>query len=261
MVKLAFQSYLSALHPRNIKEAKKSGIYFWLLYWCILYPLLILGMDEDRDGGVFYLKFLVKILPWLLILWSNSASKYMMPKVMYLIPMTYENRKAYVNAVLFIKIGVPVVLGLIIDVIWSCISGFDMVRILFSTFAYISIGIATYFCVQGRGKNDTQISIGKKMPDGTVKAAWLNNWMIGFALGILALVVLVSVKDIYWDFIIGFIWTFLTVLLIIFDILVVTTQYKTTIEGVSDYEANFRILAEVPANQNVSFDLFEKKKR
>lgn len=261
MIKLAFQSYLNAIHPRNIKEAKKSGSFFWFLYWCLIYPVLMLNINEEAlEQGVYY-AFLVKLLPWALMVWSNNISKFMMPKVMYLCPMTYEERKAYINAVLLIKIGVPVGFGLLIDMVWSGIFGLDVLRIFCSTFAYISIGIATYFCVQGRGKNDTRISIGKRMPDGTVKSAWLNNWMIGFGVGLLLVIAIVSVREDVMGFVVGFIWTFLMVLLLILDILTVKTQYHTTIEGVSDYEANFQIQAEVPTNKNVTFDLFAKKKR
>ena len=261
MIKLAFQSYLNAIHPRNIKEAKKSGSFFWFLYWCLIYPVLMLNVNKNTlEQGVYY-ACLVKLLPWALMAWSNTTSKYMMPKVMYLCPMTYEDRKAYVNAVLLIKIGVPVGFGLLIDAVWSGIFGLDVLRIFCSAFAYLSIGIATYFCVQGRGKNDTHISIGKRMPDGTVKSAWLNNWMIGFALGILLIVSITSARDNCMNFIVGFLWTFLSILLLILDILTVKTQYRTTIEGVSDYEENFQIRAEVPTNKSVTFDLFAKKKR
>ena len=63
------------------------------------------GIGEDYL--FFLLDTLIKCFPLLLMGWSNLLGRISMPKAMFFVPMQKEERKAYINYILLIKIGIP----------------------------------------------------------------------------------------------------------------------------------------------------------
>ena len=252
MFKQAWRSYLAALHPRNIKKVKGSGNLFWIIYWLFIGPLIVsTGSDEKR---IQFLYAFLKILPFLIMSWSNISSRFLMTKEMYLCPMKREEREKYVNYVLYFKIGIPVFIGLMVECIWSIINGFNLLRSIVIIFLYVSIGIAMYICLDTLEQTNRRITWGRIGKDGKVKWAWMN--MVSFVYG---LVIMFCFEDTDFtaqmDIASGVFIGVGLVLIAIFDILIIRFQYKQTIDQAQDYEYAFKVEGKVTNN---TYNLFAK---
>lgn len=244
MLKQAWRSYLASLHPRNYKKIKYLGIEFFWLYYFIINP--IVGDHELVEDWAFKVLFWITILtPYYLMWWSNLGHKLSMPKMMYLLPMKTEGRREYLNTLLVIKIGFPTLVHFILQLIQGAIYGTDWLEILLSTLAVASFGIGMYVCSELRSKFDRYIRYGVRGKDGTGKDAWLNWFCMIYAV-IYRLVAMMIESDGEPIGVLGWIWIigFLSILLI-FDIAIIKTRYRATIEDVCNYEEAFNVLGKV----------------
>ena len=251
MMKQAVRSYLTSLHPRNIKKVKNTNAGL-LTYWVITYPIMMLTMYNH--GIKMSLYMISKMLPFLIMSWSNISSRYLMTKQMFLCPMKMEERKKYVNDVLYLKIGFPVFVGLCLELIWSFVIGFNWLRIATMIFIYISVGIAIYTCIDGTGWADIQVSMGTRGKDGKFKWAWMN--VVSFVYGLLIMFGMES-TDFTGEMDMGsriFVGVGL-LLLAILNVCIIRNQYKDVVLLASNYEESFHILGKV---KEVKYDLFAK---
>lgn len=256
MLKQAFRSYLSALHPRNIKKLKESQNWFSIIYFLFIYPFIISSINDSPGAAKIIWFTIIKMLPFLLMIWSNISSKFLISKAMFLCPMKQEERKEYINCVLLIKIGVPVLVGIGIELIWSIFYGLHLWQIIAIAFIHFSLGIATYICFEAPGKYDQNVTMAKKDKTGKTKWAWMN--IVSMILGMLLLVGL-EITDMTASMTLfnGIAVGIALAILLIFDILIIITQYQSTIEEACNYEQTFRVLGKVPTNENVEFDIFK----
>lgn len=255
MLKQALQSYLSSLHPRNIKKLQKSNGGFWLIYWAFIYPLIISGSNPNFAEFMWFT--MIKMTPFFLMGWSNLSSKFLMPKAMFLCPMKEEDRREYINAVLLMKIGFPVILGIGIEVIWSMFFGFKPLQIVAIAFIHFSVGIAIHICFDGKGKNDQNISFARIDKNGKTRWAWMNIVLLVWGIFLLAgfeLIDMTASMTLGSAILIGV----SLVAFVIFDIAIILTQYGGTIEQAGNYELTFRVLSKVPTDEKVEFDIFKK---
>ena len=90
MLKQAWYTYLMAIHPRNIKQAK-GHFDFWFYEMVAFSSLFADGIGTERVQ--FFYLFCTFFIPLQLMRWSNVLSKFHMPKGIFLSPMGMENRK------------------------------------------------------------------------------------------------------------------------------------------------------------------------
>ncbi len=254
MLKQAFRSYLSAIHPRNIKKIKEDGNWFWYIYFLFIYPMLMSSINGN-DFALYICFTIVKMLPILLMGWSNVSSKFLMSKAMFLCPMKQEDRRRYINCVLLMKIGIPVCLGIAIELIWSIFYGFKPWQMITIAFIHFSIGIATYLCFEGKGRNDQNINFARRDKAGNTRWAWVN--IVALIWAVLVLVCMeiadmTSGMNLENAGIIGI----SVVMLLVCDIWIIKTQYHSTIEQAGDYELTFRVLGKVKGKTNTALDIF-----
>lgn len=256
MLKQAFHSYLSSLHPRNIKKEKNRATPFLIVYFLFFYPSL---MSASNPNFAKYMWFtMIKMLPLFIMWWSNISSKFLMPKAMFLCPMKQEDRKEYINDVLLLKIGFPILVGLGIELVWSIFYGFSLWQILAILLIHFSLGISTYICFEAMGKGDRRISYARKDKKGQIRWAWMNLADLLLALLLLMGFELSDMKP-EMDLGDGMLVVCWLGVLLILDVLIVVRQYSQTIENACDYELNFRVLGMVPTNTDLEFDLFKKR--
>lgn len=255
MLKRAFQSYMSSLHPRNFKKMQKNNAGFWLIYWAFIYPLIMSGSNPDFAQFMWFT--LIKMLPFFLMGYSSLSSRFLMPKAMFLCPMKEEDRREYINAVLLMKIGVPVLVGIGIELLFSLYYGFKPLQIVAIAFTHFSVGVAMHICFEGKGKNDRVISQARIDKNGKTRWAWMNVVLMVWGIFLLAgfeAIDMTSQMSLWSGIAIGI----SLVAFVIFDIVIIVTQYRGTIEQAGNYELTFRVLSKVPTNDNVEFDLFKK---
>lgn len=233
MFQQAFRSYIASLHPGKTKQEKERKLRSYI-------SILVIWMIFDILSGDRMWEMIYRIIPMFLVKWGNLDGNSYMGKAMYLCPMKYENRKMYINAFLFFKIGVPVFLVFLLEMIWSVMFGFDLERMILLIVIYVSLGIANEIHLDCYDKIDNRILQGRKATNGTIKWAWQN-----FTTSFVALILLFNCGFSELEGIKGEFYLMQEhigiVILIILDIVILYTQYSDMIEEAIDYELAFRI--------------------
>ena len=238
MKKLAWRSFWASLHPRHLRKAYDNGAWIQILYWFVIYPIIMNAVSDNLEFYNLTLLMFMRMIPFLVMGWSNLNSKYLMPKAMYLSPMKEQERMEYINYVLLIKIGVAILLGMCIEIIWGIFTGFHLEKVLIAGLLNLSIGVATYLSSKKQGMNTFVLVVAvltmafiaflEMGTDGGLTI--FSNYFIAIAL----------------------------VVLVVCDILIVRKKYYTTIVLTGNYELAFKIEGKVEPQQ-VKFDLFAKK--
>ena len=259
MWKQAWRSYISSLHPRNLRKAYDNGGFFWLIYWLVIYPTLItLGNNETVEVYKAIYLVALRFLPFFLMEWSDIGSKYLMTKMMFLSPMKEEERKEYMKCVLCIKIGVSLFCCVLIDATCSIFYGFSALRMVILGIMIFSIGVAKYISLEAFGKMDKKIYGIVKEKSDNIKGRWVNTVVCIFACVVITFTSILDIGaetslSMFCKWFIGI----TTIVLMMLDIKIIFSQYKATIALASDYELTFHILGKV--EKKVKFDMFEKK--
>lgn len=252
MLKQAFRSYLASLHPRNIKKVKGSSNAYWIIYWIFIWPMMMRTWNDETGNSTLYL--ITKMIPFLIMSWSNISSKFLMTKEMYLCPMKSEERERYINYILYFKIGFPVFVGLLIEIVWSFFIGFHVFRTLAMVFIYFSVGIAIYICLDTVDQTNRRVTWGRIGRDGKVKWAWMN--LISFVYG---LMIMFSFENtdltVQMDILSGVFIGVGLILMAILNVLIIRMQYRETMEQAQNYEYEFKVIKK---EENVKYDLFAK---
>lgn len=237
MLKQAWRSYLASLHPSYLRKAYDKGGLFVLIYWFVIYPLIMNATTDNLDYYEVMAYMLVRMSPFLIMNWSSIGSKYLMPKVMYLSPMKEQEREEYIKNVLLIKIGVSVILGLCIEVIWGLCTGFHIAKVIVIVFVDLSIGVAHLISDKNKGTNTF----------AEVMAVLIIVFIVFLEVG---------TEGSLTTFCNWFI-AITVVLLLILDIVIIRTRYHATIALAGEYELAFKIEGKVEPKQ-VKFELFTK---
>lgn len=260
MLKQAWRSYIASLHPRYLRKAYDNGDLFWVFYWFVIYPV-IMGLVNDDSAEMYDLMALMfmRMIPFMIMGWSNINSKFLMPKRMYLSPMKEQEREEYINNVLLIKIGMTVLLGVCIEVVWGIFTEFYLGKIVVMVAANLSIGIAAYISLEALGKMNRKIrTIVQDKTDNT-KNHWVNNLVTITAIATMVSIAILEVgaEENLANFCNWFI-AIAAIGLLMLDIFIIRDEYKATVALAGDYELAFKVLGKVEPKE-VKFDLFQKK--
>ena len=155
------------------------------------------------------------------------------------------------------KIGFPVLIGIGIELLFSLYYGFKPLQIMAIAFVNFSIGVAMHICFEGKGKNDRVISQARIDKNGKTRWAWMNVVLMVWGIFLLAgfeAIDMTSQMNMWSGIAIGV----SLVAFMIFDVVIMVTQYHDTIVQAGNYELTFHVLSKVPTNENVEFDLFKK---
>lgn len=243
MLKQAWYTYLAAIHPRNIKKVREQEGIFVYIYWLVVLPSMASNGTGDEVIAISFFWCTI-FLPLMLMKWSNTVTKLHMPKEMFLSPMGMENRKKYIQAVILIKIGVPVAVGLILRIVYGILYGLEPLLIFASTFAICSCGIGMYICSEIRVKSNQLIRYAIRDKDGKPKESWLNWICMGISivimLGFDASGLAYNMTQTDWAFLIGGLF-----ILLMLDIIIIKTQFRSTVEELCNYEIQFDVLNKV----------------
>lgn len=238
MLKQAWRSYLASLHPRYLRKAYDNGAIFPLIYWFVIYPLIMNAVSDNIEFYNVMALMFMRMIPFMIMEWSNINSKYLMPKAMYLSPMKAQERDEYIKNVLFIKIGASVLLGICIEVIWGIFTGFHIGKVLIMVLANLSIGVAHLISVKKKGINF-----------GAMVIALLIMAFIAF--------LEIGAEESLATFC-NYFMVIAAIILPILDIRIIQKKYQATIVHAGDYEVAFKVEGKVEPQQ-VKFDLFAKK--
>lgn len=246
MFKQAWKSYLASLHPRNYKKITEHWMQGMWIYWLIINP--IMQDFNDRGDAVEQITFYIaNLTPYMLMWWSSLGGRLPMPKQMYLLPMKQPERGKYIHTLLRIKIGFPVLVGVILHIIRGFMYEFEPLRIMACGAAMFSFGIGMHVCSSLRSKFDRYIRYAVRGEDGTGKDAWLN-WMCMIYSVIYHFIAAGVEFEIEGtaSLLSAIIWESVPfAIMIVLDIAIIKTRYLWTIVDACNYEENFNILGRV----------------
>ena len=257
MLKQAWHSYLASLHPRYLRKAYDEGKLFWIFYWMIIYPVMmqaITGQEEYYDIGFLVM---TRLFPFMFMMWSDVSSKYLMPKAMFLSPMK-EERKEYIDHVIFFKVGMTVIYSICIELFLRLFYSFHIWRLVIVAFMNFSLALASYISLDALGKIDENTYSILKEKVGNRKLHWLNNIVktcSGATIIIIAMLSMEISEGVIFFF--EILIPIITIAVVILDIIIVRTEYKATLTLASNYELANKII--VKEEKAVKFDLFANK--
>ena len=238
MFKQAWRSYLASLHPRNLRKAYDKGAIFPILYWFVIYPLIMNAITDNEEIYNIMALMFMRMIPLMIMGWSDINSKFLMSKAMYLSPMKEQERKEYINYVLLLKIGVSTLLGICIEVVWAIFTGFHIGKVIVVALMNVSIGVSTYITDKKKGA---------------------NIWVLVLAILSMAFIAMLEIGTegsltIFsnWFIVIA------VIVLVVMDIMIVRKKYQATISLAGEYEEAFKVEGKVELKP-VKFDLFAKK--
>lgn len=262
MLKQAWRSYLASLYPRNIKKLRESAMYsrFWIIFF-LIYALT--ALLQDNGYADFYCGAFLRVLfPLGLMGYSNLTSRYLMPKAMFICPMKEEERKEYINCVIFIKIGAMVVSSLCTELIWSIFFGFRLWEVVIVPFLFFLVGIAEYVGYEAKRDERGQLPSFAEDKRGNRIPIWKNTAVAMFVVVAIAFLVgydmemLVEENSVARMIFLG-VAGVTSAFVILLAYQVAKGQYKYVIEQSSDYELHFKIMGKVQPLRK-KYDLFAK---
>jgi len=257
-MKQALRSYLASIHPRNIKKLKEMDSAIQVYIYLYVYGIYLLAAILPGKTAADWIFSLISLLiPVFFMGWSDLSSRYLMPKPMFLCPMKEDMRKEYIRCVLKCKIGGPMLLGILINLIWCIDYGFQVWRLLLLLFFYFSAGIAYYMAYEYRPVNGKKVPFNIQDEDGKIIYPWVSTAVLVITiLGIAVLVLLPKyspevVQRIFPIYIL--LGGVILISLLVMDIEIIKKQFPYIMKNVGDYERNFKIQIKKTAPQKFEF--------
>ena len=236
MLKQAFYTYVSSFHCRNWKKMEDAHIFFWF-YWFTFMPILN-GYVETKQE-ICYL--LCTTFPLFFVGIQARLFHVHIPKAMFLCPLKQEERKQYFLYLLWIKIAMPVLFVLFLQIIyWTFIeksiqAGKAWMEILYVLFIYFSINISTVFANKKELQNT---HLKKELCENETKIVDTKEKTIS-KIVIIEWIALCNQMALLTIPMFGFhpnYRTFGLILMIVLDIIIWKVQYAFTIKGAYCYE-------------------------
>lgn len=236
MFKQALYTYWTSLHPRNLKYIIEKRWYTFILVLALLPDLTEI---QTYGAGAFYPATI--FLPVVIMKMSNLVQKINIPKALFLSPMQEAERKTYVKCLIGIKVGASIILGVVIQLVWSIIYPISAEMILICLFINFSYGIADYFCVEGKLDDGIKIEHGVRGADGKITASSSNLLVIaGVILIYMGFTPIEIPKELGQR-----IWgepdvATILALILFFDIIIIARQYISMLNTVCKYELDIK---------------------
>lgn len=117
MDKKVLRDYINALRISNIRKMLgkngQTGALVWFIYM-VTVPFVTMSNEETSLGG-----YLMAVLFLMFAIVSGAAAAIGLPKQMFLVPMTMQERYSYLKGMLRLKLLVPNIFNAVAIVIWT----------------------------------------------------------------------------------------------------------------------------------------------
>ena len=111
------RDYINALRISNIRKMLgkngQTGALVWSIYM-VMVPFVTMSNEKTSLGG-----YLMAVLFLMFAIVSGAAAAIGLPKQMFLVPMTMQERYSYLKGMLRIKLLVPNIFNAVAIVIWT----------------------------------------------------------------------------------------------------------------------------------------------
>lgn len=117
MDKKVLRDYINALRISNIRKMLgkngQTGALVWSIYM-VTVPFVTMSNEKTSLGG-----YLMAVLFLMFAIVSGAAAAIGLPKQMFLVPMTMQERYSYLKGMLRLKLLVPNIFNAVAIVIWT----------------------------------------------------------------------------------------------------------------------------------------------
>ncbi|MBE5876632.1 MAG: hypothetical protein E7290_07065 [Lachnospiraceae bacterium] len=235
MDKLVWQDYWKGLAWSNIKayiRNNKNGLWSLIGVSLVWLPYFLADESEQAKMLMNLMKCLTCALPTLFLFWTLALTTLTLPKVLYMSPMTTDERREFVEKKWKLATLVPNIFNLAWTII-GLLCGIDVLSMMFLMFHFMMMSEGAIF-YRNRDSKQLESNFGKVF---SVYA--LLGTIVSMLVQIFAIVVVVE------DGIIGAAWlgTFLGVVLLLELPLLIRlmTYKKKMILIMANYEAAYDV--------------------
>lgn len=157
MMRRVIRDYFAAFRWQKMKEENQIGSLWMIIYFTFFLPLLTLKTMRSWEG---LLIFNLVTFPIMFCIFAEVLHPMVLPKMMYLCPMSREIRREYIVKAGLFRIAAPLSLGILAVVIllisgkcdWLCGIGILLNDITFCTFVGSGINTNGYRKVRENGQ-------------------------------------------------------------------------------------------------------------
>ena len=141
MIKNIIREYFTAFRWRRIKESYRGSNWWFFIYMLVVVPMMSVG--KISESWQTALAFYGLILPIMFHLFTVPLHPFSLPKMMYLCPMTKDERRAYLKRTYSVKALFSLLAALLGAVGLMAAGGYDIFLIAITFVLSILIIFAT----------------------------------------------------------------------------------------------------------------------
>ena len=174
MTKRVIRDYFAAFRWQKIKESQKKNEWWILIYFMALAPL-ILGVYDSVTGTLAY--YLI-IVPLLFTMFVPTIHTMKLPKIMYLCPLSMDERREYITKSCIIRIAAAVLVDIIavmVLLVSGICDGLTAISILLNLML-LSVAIGSGINPNGYGKIKGE-DRGVRVIDPKDRKEFLEMWI------------------------------------------------------------------------------------
>lgn len=137
MTKRIVRDYFTAFRWSRIKETYAKEQWWLFLYLLIILPLICQFYDTKESTLAYWMVY----IPFFFAMFAAPLHPPVLPKMLYLCPMSREMRREYIVKSCYIRVCIPIVIGIVGVAIllwqgicdWICGAGILLNLVLFAT--------------------------------------------------------------------------------------------------------------------------------
>lgn len=133
----------------GFRWSKIRGFYNFSRAWVFIYMLTMLPfIVQNNHEEIVLLEYYLVVIPLLLGFHTMAMIPLRLPKQMYLCPMGMKERQQYLKQMFWVRLVVPVFLGIVLSAIGMAVRRFDWIYVgkqIFGLVSFMIAGSITYF--------------------------------------------------------------------------------------------------------------------
>lgn len=150
MTKRVVRDYFAAFRWKKIKERYSNYDVWQILYCLVIFPILV-HAEEMPSGFLAY--YLINV-PIFFCITSAELHPMLLPKILYLCPMGRDSRKEYIIKACYVKIAIPIVMGIAGSLVLMCSGNYSCLFgvVIILNIVILSIVLGADTSAKGYGK-------------------------------------------------------------------------------------------------------------
>lgn len=144
MLRKVWLDYLEGFRWSKIRAFYNFSRAWIFIYMMTMLPFIVQNNHEE----IVLVEYYLIVIPLLLGFHSMAIIPLRLPKQMYLCPMGMKERQQYLKQMFWVRLVVPVFLGIVLSTIGMAVGRFDWIYIgkqIFGLVSFMITGSITYF--------------------------------------------------------------------------------------------------------------------